>query len=94
MEANAYGGLVIRPRSVVKPNEVAAKVYGSESARIGYYGRIDGLNCVWLVNSKGEYYGYADQRYIRENFEVVEMSPEIDLYGDDRPILEPLAGVS
>ena len=94
MEANAYGGSVITPRSVVRPKGLAIKEYGSDNIRIGYYRRVDGLNCVWFVNSQGEYFGTADQRYVRENFDLVEQSNETDIYGLDRPVLEPLESVS
>jgi hypothetical protein len=91
----AYGGRVIPPRSVVIAREpVTVEAYGRESCRIGYYRRTDGLNCVWLVNSSGEYFGTADQKYIRENFEIVELSDETDVYGDERQILQPLASAA
>jgi hypothetical protein len=94
METNAYGGPVIQPRSMVKPRGGAIEHFGSESIRIGYYRRMDGLNCVWLVNAEGEYYGFADQRYLRENFDIIERSDETDLYGESRPVLEALQSVS
>jgi len=94
MEANAYCGPVIPPKSVVAAKDKAAHLYSSDKFRIGYYGKVDGLNCVWLVNARAEYLQTTDQRSIREDFEILERSDEADLYGDSRPALQPLERVS
>ena len=94
MEVMAYGGEVIKPLSVVAAKESSIERFGTEHYRIGYYGRQDGLNCVRLVNSKGEYEHWLDQRFVRENFTIVSESGETDIYGDDRPVLEPLTSAS
>jgi len=67
---------------------------GDRQFRIGYYSRQDGLNVVWLVNELGEYQECVDQRDIRLRFEVLSQSDESDLYGKDRPVLEPVVPVS
>ncbi len=90
--AMAYGGVVIPPLSIVIAKETANNTYGKDAFRIGYYGRQDGLNCVWLVNAKAEYNQTTDQRSIREEFEILQRSNETDLYGDPRPKLQPLTG--
>ncbi len=66
MEVMAYGGEVIKPLSVVAAKESLIERFGTEHYRIGYYGRQDGLNCVRLVNSKGEYEHWLDQRFVLE----------------------------
>jgi hypothetical protein len=94
VEAMAYGGYVIPPLSVVVGNGRITQEFWKGTFRIGYYGRQDGLNCVRLVNADGEYVAYVDQRFIRDNFEIVKISDETDVFGDARPILQPLASAS
>jgi hypothetical protein len=55
--------------------------------RVGYYNRNDGLDCVWLVDDNGAYGQTADQQMIRNNFTVLKLSEETDLFGDDREII-------
>lgn len=57
--------------------------------RIGYYRQKDGLDCVWLVDDDGDYGQTTDQQSIREDFRVLELSDESDLFGIDRPIIGP-----
>jgi len=90
IRANAYTGKVIPPRSVVK----LLSPWGNDQGRvfrIGYYSRMDGLNCVWLVNEAGEYEQTTDQKSIDEDFEILELSDETDLRGDDREVLGPIS---
>lgn len=86
----AYFGKVIPPRSVVR----LVSQWGNDQGkifRIGYYSRQDGLNCVWLVNELGSYEQTTDQKFIEENFEVLQLSMETDMYGVDREVLGPLS---
>lgn len=93
MSFRAYGGKVIPPRSVVKlvaqwedwDWAVDGRIF-----RIGYYGRMDGKDTVWLVNESGDYIGTTDQKSIDKEFEVLWLSGETDMYGDDRDVLEPV----
>jgi hypothetical protein len=88
IRANAYFGKVISPRSVVK----LLSPWGNDQGRvfrIGYYSRQDGLNCVWLVNESGTYEQTTDQKSIDEDFEVLELSAETDMYGVDHEALGP-----
>ncbi len=57
--------------------------------RIGYYGRNDGLDCVWLVDDSGSYTQTVDQRMIESHFRIVERSNETDIFGDDRDPIGP-----
>ena len=59
--------------------------------RVGYYSKQDGLDCVWLVDDGGTYLQTADQEMIKTHFEVLELSDETDLFGDDRPVIGPRA---
>jgi hypothetical protein len=53
--------------------------------RIGYYSKADGLDCIWLVNEKGEYEQTIDHSFLRKFFEVESVSKERSLYGRNRP---------
>jgi hypothetical protein len=87
---NAYFGKVIPPQSVVK----LRAAWGNDQGRIfriGYYSRQDGLNCVWLVNETGTYEQTTDQKSIENDFEVLQLAAETDLYGSDREGLRPIS---
>ena len=60
-----------------------------EVLRVGYYSRQDGLECIWLVDTAGEYVETTDREYLLRYFEIVELSDETDFFGDNRPLLEP-----
>jgi hypothetical protein len=84
---------VIPPRSVVsrkRPNEHNPNDRIGDTFRIGYYRWRDGLDCVWLVDDAAKYCGTSDQVWLRDNFEIVSLSDETDLYGRNRPVLEAL----
>jgi hypothetical protein len=90
IRANAYTGRVIPPRSVVK----LLSAWGGNQGRVfrvGYYSRQDGLNCVWLVNDAGEYEQATDQKSIDQDFEILRVSGETDLFGIDREALGPIS---
>ncbi len=55
-----------------------------ERFRVGYYSRTDGLDCVWLVNDKGQYQETTDHAYLARFFEVEKVSKERSLYGRNR----------
>jgi hypothetical protein len=85
-----YFGEVIPPRSVVKLLAPWGNDQGSVF-RIGYYSRQDGLDCVWLVNEKGEYERTTDQNSIREDFQILRRSDESDWFGFNREVLGPIS---
>ena len=58
--------------------------------RVGYYRRRDGLNVIWIVYPNAAYGETTDHSHLRQFFKMVFDSGEADLYGDDRPVLEPL----
>lgn len=55
--------------------------------RVGYYRTQDGLDCVWLVDDAGEYCQTTAQHSIMNDFAILELSLEHDLYGIDREII-------
>ena len=63
---------------------------GGAIFRTGYYGKADGLDCVWLVNREGKYEQATDQDSIQNDFVIIEQSEEEDLFGIERPIIGPL----
>ena len=58
--------------------------------RVGYYRKQDGTNVVWLVFPNGEYREATSQAYINRHFRIIHEDEDPDLYGDNRPILQPL----
>jgi hypothetical protein len=58
--------------------------------RIGYYSWMDGLDCIWLVNNKGEYEQALDHDYLYKFFEIEIVSKERSLYGRNRSQLKPI----
>jgi len=86
---------IIPPLSVVQiekvtEDEPAWAGYEGRIFRIGYYNPQDGLDCVWLVDEKGEYRETVDQEMIKTHFKVLQLSEEADLFGVDRPVIKPL----
>ena len=85
---------VIPPRSVIRlvrqDNNWDTDLKVGDEFRIGYYGRNDGPNCVWLVNQEGKYFHTWDQRDLLETFEIVTLSDETDAYGMHRDVLGSL----
>ncbi len=88
--SRVYLGKVIPPRSVVK---LLAKWGGNQGRifRIGYYSLQDGLNCVWLVNTAGEYEMTTDQKSIARDFQILKLAEETDFYGTNRETLKPIS---
>jgi hypothetical protein len=90
---------VIPPRSLV----ILAKIDAKQSPdwvtdcgrifRIGFYNPNDGLNCIWLVNSAGQYEQTADRKGLLDHFFLLQLSNETDLFGRQRRPLKPLGKV-
>ncbi|HEX5236431.1 MAG TPA: hypothetical protein VFW25_14010 [Silvibacterium sp.] len=83
---------IIPPLSVVKiikvtKNQPSWKSHKGRIFRVGYYSKQDGLDCVWLVDDEGRYRETVNQEMIKTHFQVLELSDETDLFGDDRPII-------
>ena len=58
--------------------------------RVGYYSKQDGTNVIWLVYPDGKYVERTDHRLLNRHFTVISASEETDLFGVDRPQIEPL----
>ncbi len=58
--------------------------------RIGYYSRMDSLDCIWLVNDEGKYERTIDHDFLQKYFEIEILSEEKSLYGRNRPQFEPM----
>jgi hypothetical protein len=58
--------------------------------RVGYYGRQDGLDCIWLVNEDGKYEQTTDREGLLRYFEIVRLTEERDYYGIHKRRLGPL----
>jgi hypothetical protein len=83
----------ISPRSVIAVREDNPGPHRSLLGlilRVGYYSKQDGTNVVWLVSPDGEYRQTTSQAYINRHFRIVHEDQHPDLYGDERPILQPL----
>ena len=86
---------VIPPRSIIRLVRAdkctpAWKEDVGRVFRVGYYSRQDGLNVIWMVNDDGVYEQATDREYLLKYFEIIKLSRETDLFGDDRPVLGKL----
>jgi hypothetical protein len=85
----------IPPKTVVR---LAAKAKSTrrwnsrvgEIFRIGYYGRRDGLDCIWLVNEAGEYEQTVDHAFLLRHFDIIQLSDERSFYGKHKPPIGPV----
>ena len=85
----------IPPRSVLRlaklwPNARKQGHADGEIWRVGYYSKQDGLDCIWLVNTAGEYRMTSDQEWLYQTFEVLCVTDEDDLYGEKREVLKAM----
>ena len=86
----------IPPRSVVRLARAGGKgsVWKSQLGRefrIGYYIPKDGMDCIWLVNERGEYEQTTDCEGLLRHFEIIQLSNETDYFGEHRPPLGRLS---
>jgi len=51
---------------------------------VGYYSRKDGLDCIWLVNEKGEYEQTTNLKLLLKYFDVEHWSREKSFFGRGR----------
>jgi hypothetical protein len=49
------------------------------------YSRLDGLDCIWLVNDKGEYEQTTEHDYLYRFFDVIQFADHENWYGRRRP---------
>lgn len=83
----------IPPCSVLSVRRTARSPWGGEVGRIfrvGYYSKIDGLDCIWLVDEKGEYSQTIDHASLNGFFDIQSIAKERSLYGRGRPQFPPM----
>jgi len=77
---------VIPPRSTVRLVRFDKKTAAwrkdvGRQFRVGYYGRKDGPNCIWLVNESGRYEQTTDREFLIKYFDIERLSKEKNYYG-------------
>jgi hypothetical protein len=83
----------IPPCSVISVRDAKRSPWAKEIGRvfrIGYYGKNDGLDCIWLVDGNGKYDQTIDHEYLHKFFVLESISKERSLYGRGRPEFGPL----
>ena len=84
----------IPPCSVVAVRRGVGKQWASKAGRVfrvGYYSKMDGLDCIWLVDDTGRYDQTIDQECLNKFFEIRSIAKERSLYGRGRPKFSPMA---
>ena len=92
MGCHEHSSIPHPPRSIVRLARAGGKgsLWNSQLGRefrIGYYNPKDGLDCIWLVNERGEYEQSTDCASLLRHFEIVRLSDETDYFGKSRPAL-------
>ena len=83
----------IPPCSVISVRRERLSPWASEVGRVfrvGYYGKTDGLDCIWLVDENGKYCQTIDHDCLNKFFDVRLIAKERSLYGRGRPQFSPL----
>jgi len=80
-------------RTPIPPCSIVRAKKTSRRFRIGYYSRMDGLDCIWLVNEKGKYEQTIDHDFLQRHFEIETVSKERSLYGKNRPQFGPITSL-
>jgi hypothetical protein len=78
----------IPPGSIVAVKDIPRSPWAKKIGRvfrIGYYSRMDGLDCIWLIDETGQYRETLDHDYLEKFFEIRSISKERGLYGRGRP---------
>jgi hypothetical protein len=93
--SDPYRVVPIPPQSVVRLSATSyARRHWPEKIgsvfRIGYYGRTDGLDCIWLVDDQGEYAETIDHAFLFRWYDIITVSAERNLYGARKPKLLPV----
>lgn len=58
--------------------------------RVGYYSRVDGLDCIWLVNDQGHYEQTVDHEFLYRYFGIIHFTDHRNWYGRGRPKISPI----
>ena len=81
------------PGSIIRVRKLPSKAWKGKIGRqfrVGYYSRLDGLDCIWLVDEKGNYEQTIDHGFSRKFFVVEFRSRERSLFGGNRKPLGPI----
>jgi len=66
------------------------KKYKGHVFRVGYYSRMDGLDCIWLVNDEGTYEQATDHEFLYRYFDVIQFADHTNWYGRRRQKIPPI----
>ncbi len=84
----------IPPLSVVrvtyKGNMRSMRKLNGRVFRVGYYSRMDGFDCIWLVNDEGRYEWTVDHEFLYRHFDIVHFADHTNWYGRRRPKILPI----
>jgi hypothetical protein len=85
-------GSIIRVKIEVSRRDADADLKLGTIFRVGYYSKMDGLDCVWLVDSTGKYCQTWDKKSLLDSFELISRSTETDPFGRNAPQLGRIDG--
>jgi hypothetical protein len=77
----------IPPCSVISVRRDVGRPWTSKAGRVfrvGYYSKMDGLDCIWLVDETGNYDQTIDHECLNKFFEIRSIAKERSLYGRGR----------
>ena len=80
----------IPPCSAVSVRRGVGKLKAGRVFRVGYYSKMDGLDCIWLVDETGSYDQTIDHELLNKFFEIQSVAKERSLYGRGRPQFSPM----
>jgi hypothetical protein len=83
----------IPPCSVISVKRKARSPWAKEVGRvfrIGYYSKMDGLDCIWLVDEEGNYDQTIDHEGLNDFFDIQSVAKERSLHGRGRPQFAPI----
>ena len=83
----------IPPCSVISVRRDVGRPWTSKAGRVfrvGYYSKMDGLDCIWLVDETGNYDQTIDHECLNKFFEIRSIAKERSLYGRGRPQFLPM----
>ena len=75
---------------VIPPGTLVRRRSDGRQFRIGYYSPNDGLDCIWLVDRRGDYAETTDHQDLHVSFDIIQRNTESDLFGEHREPLGPL----
>jgi hypothetical protein len=83
----------VPPCSIISVRRKARSPWADEPGRtfrVGYYSKMDGLDCIWLVDENGKYDQTIDHESLSRFFDIQSIAKERSLYGRGRPQFPPI----